>query len=166
MGIRRSAQIAVAAAVLLSPFAAVAQFAASVTTDPAGGSAPALTMPMLVVLAIVLCGVAAYGILTRSSRTVAGVALIAGLSLVANLSHANLPIVVQGADCNTRTTQSYNPGGELLTSLCPNAIQIVALDCSTPVAPELFLEDAAACTVGLVLANAQSCRLPTCGPAE
>jgi hypothetical protein len=107
MRLRLSFQVAVAAAALVSPLAAFAQVVGSVTTEPVGQPAPALAIPMLVALAIALIGLGAYSLRARSGRAVAGLALIAGLSLLAGLSYANGSVVIEGADCNTRTIHTY-----------------------------------------------------------
>jgi hypothetical protein len=153
----------VAAAALVSPLTAFAQVVGSVTTDPVGQPAPALAMPMLIALAIALIGLGVYSLRARSARTVAGFALVAGLSLLAGLSYANGSVVIEGADCNTRTTHSY-PGSfaETLTSLCPNPIRIVAIDCNG--APGDVFGDPlqSSCTVGQTLTNGEACSLPIC----
>lgn len=152
-------QAVVASGALISPLAA---FADTVTTVPFIQAAPALTMPMLVAVAVVLLGVGAYCTRTRAGRAVAGLALVAGLSLLASRSYAPLPVVtVEGADCGRVTTQSYSNFSEtLLTSLCTNRIKIVAIesDCihgEALVTPPL-------CAVGQVLSNGDSCTLPSC----
>ncbi|MFI5399147.1 MAG: hypothetical protein ACHQ9S_26755 [Candidatus Binatia bacterium] len=162
MRLRRSLQVAVAAAVLVSPLAAFAQVLGSVTTDRVGQPAPALMMPMLVALAIALIGLGAYSLRARSGRAVAGFALVAGLSLLAGLSYANGSVVIQGADCNTRTTHTYPSSfAETLTSLCPNLIRIVAIDCNG--APgAVFGDPLPSCTVGQTLTNGEACSLPIC----
>jgi hypothetical protein len=159
MRLRRLLQVAVVSAALVSPLAAFAEITGSVTTAPYQ-PAPALTMGMLTALAIALTGLGAYRVCNRPAGAAAGFALVAGLSLLAGLSYAsNGGISVKDADCNMRTTQSY-PGipGELLTSLCPNPIKIVAIDpgCGTPDPPP------SPCTVGQILTNGQKCVLPTC----
>ena len=149
MRLRRTLQVAVAAAALVSPLAAFAL--PSVTTAPVVQPAPALALPMLVALAIALIGVGTYCIRTRSARSVAGFALLAGLSVLAALSYAGTGVVVQNADCNMQTMQSFEPGSPL-TSLCDNPIRIVAITCSDP-------PTAKRCFVGEILLNGQSCVL-------
>jgi hypothetical protein len=147
---------------LVSPLAGFAQVAGSVTTDPIR-LAPALAMPMLVVLAIALIGFGVHTLRTRSAKTLAGVALVAGLSLLAGFSYAtNGGIFVQGPQCDTQTTQPYpSLYGETLTSLCPNPIRIVALD-ACGVESQVFGDALPDCTVGEVLTNGQGCYLPIC----
>jgi len=156
MRFRRSLQAAVATALLVSPLAAIAQ---TVTTVPIAQPAPVLAMPMLIALVVGLVGLGIYSIRARSARVVAGFALITGLSLVVGLSYAALPgVSVDGAECDMRTTQSYNFFGDILTSHCPNLIKIVEITCGhTDV-----LNVPALCVVGQTLTNGQSCLLPSC----
>ena len=163
MRLRRLLQVAVVSAALVSPLAAFAQTMGSVTTAPVGHLAPALAIPMLVALGIALIGFGAYGLRTRSAGAVTGVALVAGLSLLVGLSYATAGVVIQGADCNTRTMHSYDsvPATTPLTSLCPNPIQIVAIDaCGTEL--ELLSDPLPLCTVGQILTNGEVCSLPGC----
>ena len=163
MRLRRSLQVALAAAALVSPLTAFAQVVGSVTTDPAAQPAPALAMPMLVALAIALIGFGAYSLRARSARTVAGFALVAGLSLLAGLSYANGSVVIEGADCNTRTIHTYpSSSAETLTSLCPNPIRIVAIDPCNSAPAVAFGDPLPSCTVGQTLTNGEACNLPGC----
>ena len=158
MRLYRLLQVAVVSGALVSPLAASGEIMGSVTTAPYQ-PAPALTMGMLTALAIALLGVGTYRLRRRSLRAATRFALVAGLSLLAGLAYAKAGIVVQGGDCNTRTTQLYpNVSGVTLTSLCPNPIVIVAIDpgCGTPDPPP------APCAVGEILTNGQECTLPIC----
>jgi len=159
MRLRRLLQVAVVSTALVSPLVA---FAATVTTAPLGQQAPALTMPLLVALALALIGIGAYSLRTRSVGVVAGLALVAGLSVLAGLCYANGGIFVQGPQCDVQTTQSYpNIEGETLTSLCPNQIQIVALECNDMHGSQAAVPPSS-CTVGQTLSNGQVCTLPAC----
>ena len=163
MRLRRLLQVDVVSAALVSPLAAFAQTMGSVTTAPVGHLAPALAIPMLVALGIGLIGLGAYSVRTRSAEAVTGFALVAGLSLLASLSYATGGVVVQGADCNTRTMQSYDStlGTTSLTSLCPNQIQIVAIDACN-VDTDVLGDPLPVCTVGKILNNGEACILPGC----
>jgi len=146
---------------MVSPLAAFAQpVSGSVTTDPVGQSAPALALPMLVVLAVGLIGLGAYTLRTRSAGAVAGFALVAGLSVLAGLGYAtDGSVVIQGAECNTQTVSPYpSVCGDTLTSGCSNRIRIVAIEpgCESPTIPS------SPCTVGQVLTDGQQCYLPYC----
>ena len=163
MRLRRSLQVAVASGAFVSPLAAFAQTMGSVTTAPVGHPAPALAIPMLVALGIGLIGLGAYSVRTRSAGAVSGFALVAGLSLLAGLSYATGGVVIQGADCTTRTMHSYAStlGTTPLTSLCPNLIQIVAIDaCNADT--DVLGDPPPVCTVGKILANGEACILPGC----
>jgi hypothetical protein len=118
---------------------------------------------MLVALAIALIGLGAYSLRARSGRAVAGLALIAGLSLLAGLSYANGSVVIEGADCNTRTIHTYfSSSAEPLTSLCPNLIRIVAIDPCHGAPAAVFGDPLPSCTVGQTLTNGEACSLPVC----
>jgi len=166
MRLRRSLQVAAAAAALLAPLAAFAQLptTGSVTTAPLGSPAPALALPMLVALAIALIALGAYRIRTRSAGAMAAVALVAGLSLLASLGYANGEVVIQGADCNTRTMHPYDStlGTTQLTSLCPKPIQIVEIDACDSTEWEVLGDPPPFCTVGMILTNGEVCILPGC----
>ncbi len=162
---RRLLQFAVAAATLVSPLAAWAQIAGSVTTAPVGQPAPALAMPMLVVLAIALVGLGFHQLRTHGASRAAGFALVVGLSLLAGLSYAGFSgaVVIEGGDCTTQTTHSYDPNGATLTSLCPNLIQIIAIDAPCDGGGQIAQGAAVTtCIVGETLANGQVCTLEGC----
>lgn len=166
MKLGRSLPVAVASAALVSPLAVFAQptTMGSVTTAPIGHAAPALAIPMLVALAIALIGLGAYRICTRSAGAVTGFALVAGLTLLAGLGYAIDGVVIQGADCYAQTMHSYDStlGTTSLTSLCPNAIQIVAIDACASIEPNVLSDPLPFCRVGTVLTNGQACILPGC----
>ena len=103
MKLRRTLQVAVAVAALVSPLAAFAEPTGSVTTAPVVQQAPALALPVLVALAIALIGVGTYCLRTRSAGAVAGFALVVGLSVLAALSYATIGVLIQGADCDMQT---------------------------------------------------------------
>jgi len=119
---------------------------------------------MLIALGIGLIGLGAYSLRTRSAGAVAGFfALVAGLSLLAGLSYAGGGVVIQDADCNTRTMHSYDStlGTTPLTSLCPNPIQIVAIDACSIIG-EVLGDPMPFCTVGRILTHGEGCVLPGC----
>jgi len=159
MRLRRLVQVAVVSAALVSPLVAFALTSGSVTTSPLGPAAPALAMPMLIALATALIGLGAYRLRSRSAGAAARFALVAALGLLAGLAYADGTVIVQGTDCNMKTTQPYlSSAVQTLVSLCPNPIRIVAIDpgCGTPDPP------ASPCTVGQILSNGQNCVLPFC----
>ena len=166
MRLCRSLQVAVSSAALVSPLAAVAQpmTTGSVTTAPVGISAPALAIPTLVALAIALIALGAYSIRTRTAGAVTGFALAAGLSLLASLGYATGGVVIQGTDCFAQTIHSYDStlGTTSLTSLCPNPIQIVAIDACASIEPDVLGDPLPFCRVGTILTNGQACTLPGC----
>lgn len=169
MRLRRSVQVAVAWAALVSPLAAFAQITTTgtVTTAPVGQPAPALAMPMLIALGIALIGFGAYSVRTRSAKAVTGFAVVAGLSLLVGLGYATDGVVIQGADCNTQTMHSYDStyGTSPLTSLCPNLIQIVAIDACSSIERDVLGDPPPAppfCRVGKILTNGEVCTLPGC----
>ena len=159
MRVRRTLQVAVAVAALVSPLAAFAEPTGSVTTAPVVQQAPALALPVLVALAIALIGVGTYCIRTRSAGAVAGFALVVGLSVLAALSYATIGVLIQGADCDMQTMHTFT-GGSPLASACANPIRIVAITCESTdvVAPNREL-----CFVDEILLNGQSCALECVG---
>jgi hypothetical protein len=166
MKLRRSLAVAAAAAATSAPVAVCAQVMGSVTTDPVGAPAPALTMPVLIALGIALIGAGAYLIRTRSAAAVSGLVLLAGLSLLAAAAYAIVEgVVIQGAECDAETTHTYpSAPGVTLTSMCPNQIRIVAINrCAVvtmaPVSPS---DGSSLCVVGEILSYGQDCLLPQC----
>ena len=159
MRLRRSIPVVAAAAALLSPLAAFAL--PTVTTVPVVLPAPALALPVLVALAIALIGVGVYCLRTRSGRAVVGLALAAGLSVLAGLSYATIAVLIQGADCNMEVVNTFSVGGSPLTSACPNPIRIVAITCDA--VPDVSAPTMQPCTIGKILLNGQSCALSCAG---
>jgi hypothetical protein len=159
--IRRSIPVAAAVAVLAAPLTASALATGQVTTGPAA-QAPTLTMPLLFLLAAVLAGVAVYR-LGRAAGPIAGLALVAAVTMAAGLGYADNwvnTIMIGGADCARQTTNSFDPSGPtmMLMSNCPNPIHIldIRLSCSDPPPPS------PPCVVGGTLANGEVCVLPGC----
>ena len=166
MIIRRLPEVVVALVTLVTPLAALAQGAdGSVTTVPLA-LAPTMGIPVLVLLAVVLAGVAAYFLRRASGRVAAVIGFVAVLTGLTGLGYATMPmihmIMVQGSQCGMQTTQMFMPmTPTALKSLCPNPIQIVAIQggmCfgdSLGSAP-VFLTP---CRVGQVLADGEECLL-------
>jgi len=143
---------------------ALAQVTNSVTTAPIGQPAPTLALPMLVALAIALIGLGVYRMRTRSAGVLVGFVLVAALSVLAGLTYAGVSgVVIKGDDCNVRTAHTYDNENPTLTSLCPNAIQIVEIDpCSGTPSDVPGAAALPSCTVGQTLLNGDTCRLPIC----
>jgi hypothetical protein len=155
---QRVFQVIVGLATLIGPLAAVAhaEFSGTVTTAPYLG-APAMGMPLLALLAVLLAGFGAYLSRRRRGRVVK-VALAAALTALAGLAYAIDGVTIGGADCGMRTVHPFIPVGvHTLISNCPNAIQILSItvNCDDP-APST------PCTVGQVLTQGQGCSLPAC----
>lgn len=164
MILRRLLHIIVALATLVAPLAAVAhaEFIGSVTTAPViVSSAPAVGMPLLALLAVMLAGGGAYLLRRAAGGAIAKVGLVAALTALAGLAYAfpNL-IPVEGAQCRMQAVQTFDPFSlNTLVSHCPNQIRIISIQvtCEDPPSPS-------PCSVGQVLANGDACTLPTCLP--
>jgi len=155
---RRSIPVVAALATLVAPLAAFAVDTATVTTGPAS-AAPALTMPLILLLAVVLASVAAYRLRLTSVGRIVGTVLVAAVT-AAGLAYAGAEITISGPECAKQTTKPFDPIlPALLVSNCPNPIHILAiqLSCIDPPPP---LQP---CTVGQTLTNGESCLLPSCG---
>ena len=161
---RRLLQVVVAMVTLVGPLAAVAHAAVSgsVTTAPVGVAAPAIGMPLLALLTVLLAGGGAYLLRRKAGGAIAKVVFVAALTALAGLAYAFPPgpnlIPVAGAQCGMQTVQTFNPLIEnTLVSNCPNAIQILSIqaNCEDPPGP-------GPCSEGQVLNNGQSCTLPVC----
>lgn len=166
MRIHRSLLVAGALAALVSPMAAFAQ---TVTTDPLAQAAPALSFPLLVVAAMALIGLGVYSTRTRAGRGIVGFTLVAGLSLITGVIYANSGVIIDGAECKKETVSPYDSSAldVTLTSLCPNRIKIVAIDpdCGMLITPQSYcvgVQLQPPCTVGQILANGDTCTLPSC----
>lgn len=169
MTTRRTLSAALVSAALTVPMSA---FAATVITAPATAQmgAPALGLPMLLVVTVILTGIGAWRIRTSAGKTMAALALATGLSIAGGLVYAIGTITIDGADCFRSTVSAYPSYlTSALQSLCPNDIRIVTIDpdcesmaqnaCGAQGTEETFIE----CTEGLVLSTNESCILPDCG---
>ena len=120
---------------------------------------------MLLVLAIALISFGAYRMRTRSAGAVTGIALLAGLSLLAGFCYASGSVLdIEGASCNNEVKHRYDAGGATLASLCPNPITIVAIDPCNGSGPTDVTCDPlpSLCKVNQTLTNGQECELPPC----
>jgi hypothetical protein len=93
---------------------------------------------------------------------------------LAGLVYASFPtITISGPSCAMQTVTAFNPAisQTVLTSNCPNSIQIVDIHVTCDgggdvVAPNASTEKRAVavgpCSVGQVLASGESCLLPGC----
>jgi hypothetical protein len=164
---RRVIQIVVAVATLVGPFAALAQNGDTVTTAPyVVTGAPAMGMPLLVLLAVLLGGVGAYLLRCTRGGIIAKVGAVAVLTALGGLAYAFLPasLTVTGAQCQMQTVQSFfGQGGtpQQLLSQCPNWIQIISIHHSCGTDGHL---EPGTCKEGELLANGDSCTLPLCVP--
>jgi len=152
-------QAIVGLATVFGPFTAVAhaEFFGTVTTAPVSvAGAPAMGMPMLAVLAVVLAVGGGYMLRRTRGGAIAKVALIAALTALAGLTYATDGVVIEGADCGMQTVHQFVPLHTLLSN-CTNPIRIIdiQLDCQA-------LDPPGDCTVGQVLTNGDSCTLPHC----
>jgi hypothetical protein len=70
---------------------------------------------------------------------------------------ASSSVAIQGGQCGIETIHNFNPDiPNTLVNHCPNQIQIVSIQVSCPVATP------GSCNEGQVLADNESCSLPTC----
>jgi hypothetical protein len=158
---RRVFHVGITLAAMLGPFVTVAHASignGTVTTAPYRVAAPAIGMPLLAVLAVMLVGIGTYVLRRTRGRAVAMVALGAALTALAGLTYAIDGVIIEGADCGMVTVHQFSLiGVHTLTSACPNAIQILSIefDCADPPGPS-------PCTEGQVLTQGQSCDLPEC----
>ena len=172
MRLRRLIPIAGALATLVAPLTAAAQgMMGSVTTAPVGQPAPALGMPLLFLLAVVLAGVGVYRMRISAPSSIAMVVL-AGVIAVAGLGYADgTALVIRDANCMMRKTATFplNSFSHLMSE-CSNPIMIVALDytcasgdvAANTVCPSGIVDMLPTCQVGQVLALNESCELPNC----
>ena len=170
---RRSIHVAAAFGVLGVPLPAWADPTGSVTTGPIQ-QAPALGIPVLVLLAVALTAITVYRLRRTGGRRMVGLGLVATVTLLAGIGHAIIPIItITGMDCAKQTVSVFDPlaGETLLTSDCPNPIRIVDIQVSCNekvVAPGAqtgiggAANDVVECSIGQVLANGNTCSLPGC----
>lgn len=158
---RRVFQVAVALAMLTGPLAAVAHafVTGTVTTAPVAAAAPAIGVPMLVVVVVLLAAVGGYGLRRTHGGVIAKIGFAVALSVAAGLAYAtNAGIIIEGADCGMTAAHQYD--GSMthpLVNSCPNAIRIVSIDLDCILDPP-----PSPCSEGLVLAPGASCGLPFC----
>ncbi len=164
---RRANQIAVAVASLVAPLTAFAQVrTGTVTTDPVR-QAPALGMPLLVVLVVAIAGFAMYRLRRPSMKPIVGLVLFAAVAMLAGSSDAGTGVTISGAECTQRTVSPFPAFLSVqLMSQCPNPIQIVAIDlsCGQPGAPNTDVPIVPDCTLNQILSNGDRCTLPSCAP--
>lgn len=164
----RFLQVIVALATLAAPLAAVAQASSgSVTTAPFS-AAPAMGMPLLALLVVILAGGGAYFLRSAARGTIAKVGFVAALAALAGVGYATAPayVTIEGAQCGMQAVQPFDPTVEnTLVNHCPNRIKIISIrvlcvtrDDILP-APNFGLGP---CDAGQVLANGDACTLPTC----
>ena len=169
---RRSLHVAAAFGVLGVPLAAWADPTGSVTTSPIH-QAPALGMPVLVLLAVALTAITVYRLRRTGGGRIVGLGLVAAVTLLAGLVYAFIPMItISGADCAKQTVSVFDPLEEetLLTSNCPNQIQItnIQLVCDEDVVSpnagggSAGVDAVAECFIGQVLANGNTCALLGC----
>jgi len=164
MKIPRLPHVVAALITLVAPLAALAQGTnGSVTTAPLP-TAPTMGIPVLILLAALLTGVAAYFLRRAAGRAIAVVAFVAVLTALAGIGYARIMmIMVQGSQCAMQTTQMFMPMNPTsLKSDCPNPIQIISIQ------PEMLcnmdtLGSATGvlrpCRVGQILTNGEECIL-------
>jgi hypothetical protein len=168
MILRKLRHVVVALVTLGAPLAAVAQPlppGGTVTTSPFGGTAPAMGMPLLALLVVVLAGSGVYLLRRTGGGTIAKMGFVAALTAMAGLGYAILvigvTIPIEGIQCMRQTVQTFDPTAEnTLVSRCPNQIQIVSIQ----VVPCPGFDPLGSCSEGQVLADGDACTLPTCVP--
>jgi hypothetical protein len=138
-----------------------------VTVAPLSTSAPAISMILLGLLAVVL-GVAAAVILRRRSARLASglIVTIAAVSLATAGYAAFVTVVISDDECSRPTTEDYPPNAgaqPTLNSQCPNPIRIIDIkvmcEFEEVTSPQ---ELPPVCEVGMILNDGNSCRLPVC----
>ena len=164
-----SIRIAALSGVLGAPLAAWADPSGSVTTEPIQ-QAPALAMPVLVLLAVALTAITMYRLRHTRGGRIAGVGLI--VVVLAGIGYAGLPtITIMDADCAKQTVSVFNPLDEetLLTSDCTNRLRVTDIqkNCELGVvSPDTggapVVDEFAECFVGEVLAHGDTCALLGC----
>jgi len=163
MKLRESLFVATVVTTLLTPLAALA---GTITTSPLGAAAPAIGMPMLVLLALVLSVGAVYVLRRKAASATARLAGMAAVIIVAGIAYATTNVVVSGAQCTMRTTQMWNAiYPKMLENQCSNALllEVIDPDCNfltgSAGAP---LDSFPSCVMGQTLAAGAICHLPIC----
>jgi len=169
---RRTMRVVAAVASSVAPLAALAQGPVNTVTTGPVSPAPALGMPVLAALAVALAGFALYRLRRRAGGRVVAFGVIAAMIAAAGVSYAGSmtminKIMISGAECMMRTTNTYDQSPTNLMSQCPNLIQIldIRFGCTdqtgtngpSPQVPSLPL-----CRIGDTLADGAECRLPIC----
>ena len=167
MGFRSVRSFVVVIACVMAPLSLSAHNGGSVVVGPIGASAPALGMPLLAILAMLLT-VTAVVFLRRPRSVLSHALVVLALMLTATVGLSLIPtVVVSGDECNEITQKSYDSSSPsvALLSECPNPIRIIELDlnCHHSDCEQAELPPTS-CEVGLVLNPGQICQLPTCGP--
>jgi hypothetical protein len=169
MMLRRSLPVTAALATLVAPFAALAQATGSVTTDPVR-LAPALGLPLIVLLAVLLAGVAVFRLRRATAGPIARIALIATVTVLAGVGYATLTtITISGVDCTKQTVHLYDPTGSPVTLMndcvTPITIDDITTSCiAGPISPSSPTEPTRLppCEVGQTLPSGADCSLPNC----
>ena len=149
------------------PLAALADTTGTVTVRPFG-PAPALGLPVLIVLAVALGGIVAYRLRHHVvPRAVVGL-LLAGFIGAAGIAYAVQIITVSNEDCAHVTTKTYDSSfsGELKNG-CTTSIEVVEVDPCAPAPLDVLPDETGSgltvsCEKGVVLDPGKSCGLPTC----
>jgi len=169
MNKRTIARLAGALAVVLSPVAAFGQ--AVVITAPPAQPVPTLSIAMLAMLGIGLAAIAILALRRAPAGAATTMALISAVTLSAIVGQAApSDVIVENDECLVRFEHEYNAndGPRLLVSLCPNPIEVVALDPNCDENNESVEGEILGsvveplCTVGTILSFEDSCRLPDC----
>ena len=154
---------------LVARGAALAQPTASgfVITGPVQG-APALAMPVVVMLGVALAAYAIIRLRRPVAATIVGLVAVAMLATLAGLGYAGATsaVVIKGQDCFQVTNNPFNPDAAepTLTSNCQELIRVIdfGATCDTDVAPHAAFDSFPPCQKGQTLANGATCVLPTC----
>lgn len=159
-------------AVLVALIAPVVVHAADpmnmVTTRPLAQHAPAVGLPLIFLLAVVLAGVTVYRLRRVAVGRVIGAALIAAWIGLAGLGYAVIDTLhINGTACMQQTASPYATMTTTnLQNDCPNDILIVDIQfaCTSDTLPDQETGGASvpSCVRGNALQNGQICRLPLC----
>ncbi len=167
MVVRRLISAAVLAAAQCAPLSALAQGAGSVTTAPVQG-APALALPLLMLLAAALAVVGVRRTSRRGTRAAAAGGVLVLLLLAGVCYGPAASVIISDAKCLRETTSPYDSTlFTILINSCPGLIRIVAIDPScadTDCRSDTAGVPSAQCTVGQTLSSSETCNLPSCCP--
>lgn len=138
--------------------------AANIIVTPTSQGAPLISLPLLMVLALLALAAGVRSLRAGSALgRVGGVALLIGaLALTAHAGRS--VIVLDGDTCGERTEIKYE-SEESVRNDCPNSMTIISVDpdCTPGLQGNSLLNgDPVICAAGVVLASGATCELPGC----